>query len=144
MSPLYHYIEHGRSESRRAVPVTSRLVFPPLSDGRRPTVLVLAHESSRTGAPVLGWNLARRLASAYNVVSVLMSGGALEEAFAAVSAAIVGPMVWEEWHPVNMKRVAERLVSEYKPLYAIANSIETSRAGASAGKVRRPLSSACA
>ena len=103
-----------------------------------------SHEASRTGAPVLGWNLARRLAGSYNVVSVLMRGGALEEAFAAVSAAIVGPMVWEEWHPVDMKRVAERLVNEYKPLYAIANSIETSCAGAGAGQVRRPLSGACA
>jgi len=126
MSPLYHYIEYGRAEKRGAVPITGRLEFPPLPDARRPTVLVLAHESSRTGAPVLGWNLARGLASSYNVVSVLMNGGALEEAFAAVSAATVGPMTWQEWHPANMKRVAERLVSEYKPLYAIANSIETS------------------
>ena len=126
MSPLYHYIEYGRTDRRRPVPVTNRLVFPPLPEGSRPTVLVLSHEASRSGAPVLAWNLARRLASSYNVVSVLMRGGALEAAFAAVSAAIVGPMAADELHPVNMKRVAERLVNEYKPLYAIANSIETS------------------
>ncbi len=126
MSPLCHYIQSGQSEGRRAVPVTSRLVFPPLPEGGRPTIVVLSHEASRTGAPVLGWNITRRLARSYNVVSVLMGGGALEKAFADVSAAVVGPMVWEEWHPADMKRVAERLVNEYKPLYAIANSIETS------------------
>ena len=34
-------------------------------------------------------------------------------------------MVWEEWLAIEMKRVAERLVAAYNPLYAIANSIET-------------------
>ena len=107
------------------VNATSRLTFPPLPERRRPTVLVVVHEATRTDAPVLGWNIARRLANSYNVVSVLMRGGALEKDFAAVSAVTVGPMVREEWNPTEMKRVAERLVAAYNPLYAIANSIET-------------------
>jgi glycosyltransferase involved in cell wall biosynthesis len=45
--------------------------------------------------------------------------------FTAVSAVTVGPMVWEEWQTVEMKRVAERLVATYGPIYAVANSIET-------------------
>jgi glycosyltransferase involved in cell wall biosynthesis len=125
LSPLDHYIQSGQREGRRAVPAASRLAFPPLPDRGRPTVLLVVHEASRTGAPVLGWNVARQLARSYNVVSVLMRGGVLEEHFAAVSALTVGPMVWEEWRPAEMKRVAERLVAAYKPLYAIANSIET-------------------
>ena len=125
MSPLNHYIENGHREGRRAIPAANRLVFSPLPEPRRPTVLVVVHEASRTGAPVLGWNIARRLAKSYNVVSVLMRGGAMEEHFGAVSAAIVGPMVGEELQAVEMKRVAERLVAAYNPLYAIANSIET-------------------
>jgi glycosyltransferase involved in cell wall biosynthesis len=125
LSPLDHYIYHGQHEGRRAVPSTSRLAFPPLPDHGRPTVLLLVHEASLTGAPVLGWNIAERLAGSHNVVSVLMRGGALEEPFIAVSNASVGPMVWEEWRPAEMKRVAERLVAVYHPLYAIANSIET-------------------
>jgi glycosyltransferase involved in cell wall biosynthesis len=125
VSPLDHYIQFGRSEGRRAIPAASRLVFPPLPNRRRSTVVLLVHDASRTGAPVLGWNIARQLAGSHNVVSVLMRGGALEEDFAAVSAATVGPMVWEEWLAIEMKRVAERLVAAYNPLYAIANSIET-------------------
>jgi glycosyltransferase involved in cell wall biosynthesis len=88
-------------------------------------VLVVVHDASRTGAPVLGWNIARRLAESYDVVSVLMRGGPLEEHFAAVSTVTVGPMAWEEWQTMDMKRVAERLVAAYNPLYAITNSIET-------------------
>lgn len=125
ISLLDHYVEHGQREGRRAVPAVSRLAFPPLPDNQRSTVLVIVHEASRTGAPVLGWNIARRLANSYNVVTVLMRGGALEVDFADVSAVTVGPMVWEEWHPAEMKRVAARLVAAYNPLYAIANSIET-------------------
>jgi glycosyltransferase involved in cell wall biosynthesis len=125
LSPLLHYTEYGEREGRRAIPAADRLVFPPVPKPLRQTVLVLVHEASRTGAPVLGWNIAGRLAKSYNVVTVLMLGGAMEEHFAAVSAAIVGPMGWEAWNPVEIKRVAERLVAAYNPLYAIANSIET-------------------
>jgi glycosyltransferase involved in cell wall biosynthesis len=124
-SPLAHYIDFGQQEGRRAIPSANRLAFPPLSDHRRPTVILIIHEASRTGAPVLGWNIAQRLAESYNVVSLLQRGGELEENFAAVSAATVGPMVWQEYRPVEIKRVAERLVAAYNPLYAIANSVET-------------------
>ena len=125
LSPLDHYTESGQHEARRAVAAASRLVFPPLPDRRRPTVVLVAHEASRTGAPVLGWNIAQRLAASHNVVTLLMGGGALKEHFAAVSAVSIGPMVGEEWHATDIKRVAERLVAAYNPLYAIANSIET-------------------
>jgi len=124
-SPLDHYIQYGQGEGRRRVPAVSRLAFPPLPARHKPTVLVIVHDASRTGAPVVGWNIARRLTNAYAIVSVIMHGGPLEADFAAVSAATVGPLVWEEWHAAEMKRVAERLVSAYQPVYAIANSIET-------------------
>ena len=124
-SPLLHYTNWGCVEGRRAVPAGDRLAFPQLANRRRPSVLVIVHEASRTGAPILGWNIARELATTYNVVSVLMRGGVLEGQFAAVSAATVGPLVWEEWHGSEMSRLAENLVASYQPIYAIANSIET-------------------
>jgi glycosyltransferase involved in cell wall biosynthesis len=125
ISPLGHYITSGRQEGRRAVPSTSSLAFPPLPDRQRRTVVLIVHEASRTGAPILGWNIIRRLARSYNVVSVLMRGGVLEEHFTAASAATVGPIDWEEWLPPETARVADRLVAAYNPLYVIANSIET-------------------
>jgi len=125
MSPLDHYIHLGQGEKRRAVPAINRLAFPPLPTPHKPTVLVIVHEASRTGAPVLGWNIARRLTQSHTVVSVMMNGGPLEADFAAISAATVGPLAWQEWHAAEMKRIAERLVDVYHPVYAIANSIET-------------------
>jgi glycosyltransferase involved in cell wall biosynthesis len=125
LSPLAHYLDSGQHEGRRAIPAASRLAFPPLPDRTRPTVVLVLHDASRTGAPVLGWNIARRLAGSYNVVSLLLRGGDLEANFAAVSAATVGPMVWQEYRPAEIARVAERLVAAYDPLFAIANSVET-------------------
>jgi glycosyltransferase involved in cell wall biosynthesis len=125
VSPLLHFDTHGRSEARRPVPAVASLVFPPLPGEGAPVVLVLSHEASRTGAPVLGWNLVRRLTGRYRVVTVAMRGGELEPDFKAVAAATVGPLTWDHWDPVEARRIAERIVEAYRPLYAIANSIET-------------------
>ncbi|TPJ75508.1 glycosyltransferase [Mesorhizobium sp. B2-5-13] len=124
-SPLLHFDRHGRREGRRGVSVVDRLEFPPLPQSEKPVVLLISHEASRTGAPMLGWNLARELAKKATVVSLMMRGGELENDFIAVAASSVGPLTWEDWHAADATRLAKRIVEEFKPLYAIANSIET-------------------
>ena len=56
-----HFHYSGKDEGRRGVPSVQRLSFAPLNDARRP-VLVICHEASRTGAPILGWNSRSRFA----------------------------------------------------------------------------------
>ncbi|PBB64787.1 hypothetical protein CK228_31145 [Mesorhizobium sp. WSM4312] len=124
-SPLLHYERHGRHEGRRGVSVVDRLEFSPLPHSEKPVVLLIVHEASRTGAPMLGWNLAQALATRATVVSLMMRGGELENDFVAVAASSVGPLTWEDWHSADAIRLAKRIVEEFKPLYAIANSIET-------------------
>jgi glycosyltransferase involved in cell wall biosynthesis len=92
----------------------------------RPTVLILIHEASRTGAPILGWNIARGLSGQNNVVAILMREGPLEEAFAEVANAVVGPVGNEVLNTVEASRLARRLAEIYRPLYVIANSVATS------------------
>ncbi|MFC4165745.1 rhamnan synthesis F family protein [Teichococcus aestuarii] len=123
--PLLHYIEHGQREGRPARPVVNRLSFPPLPEDGRPVMLFISHDGSRTGAPVLGWNLIRRLSRDYRIVCLMMHGGELEADFARMASVVIGPLVWEEWKAAEMQRIAERLVALYQPLYAVANSIET-------------------
>ena len=84
--PLHRvWRSEGRRRSRHQQVGVSASAGRPASN-----VLVLSRGLAwRTGARL---EYARRLASSYNVVSVLMGGGALERAFAAVSAATVGPM----------------------------------------------------
>jgi glycosyltransferase involved in cell wall biosynthesis len=125
VSPLRHFQETGKNEGRRGVPGVQRLTFAPLKDERQP-VLVICHEATRTGAPILGWNLIRDLRKNHPVVTLLMRGGVLENDFATASDVVVGPLTDEEWHPAETVAIAERLIKTYQPLYAIANSIETS------------------
>ncbi len=125
VSPLLHYQHDGRREGRRGVSVVDRLEFSPLPQSEKPVVLLISHEVSRTGAPMLGWNLARELAKGATLVSLMMRGGELESDFIAIAASSVGPLTWEDWNPVDAARLAKRITEEFRPLYAIANSIET-------------------
>jgi len=123
---LGHYIERGRAENRHALPVGDAVLFPRDGlDPAKPTVLVLVHEASRTGAPILAWNIARVLRSGVNVVAVLLRPGALEESFAKIVDAIVGPPKFEVTNHADGFRFGSRLAVEYNPLYVIANSVET-------------------
>ncbi|MCX5493264.1 methyltransferase domain-containing protein [Kaistia dalseonensis] len=125
VTPLLHFQNYGRAEGRRGVQSTRRLSFAPLQDERQP-ILVICHEASRTGAPILGWNLVRDLRKKHPVITLLMRGGALQDDFAAESDLVVGPLTEEEWHPAEFAFLAERIAQAYKPLYAVANSIVTS------------------
>jgi glycosyltransferase involved in cell wall biosynthesis len=51
------------------------------------TVMVVSHDASRTGAPILALNLLRELSKRYNVVTVLLGGGELVDGFTADSVA---------------------------------------------------------
>jgi glycosyltransferase involved in cell wall biosynthesis len=124
-SPLLHYSAHGRREGRRGTSVVESISFPRLERRGKPIVLLILHEASRTGAPILGWNLARALSDRYRIVSLFLRGGVLEPHFAEISAAVVGPLTREDWHPAEMSRLAERLIDSYRPVYAIANSVMT-------------------
>jgi len=64
---VVHYIEHGGSQPQFPLPIVSKSI---LKEDRE-TVLVIAHEASRTGAPILAWNLVKRLKIQYNVVVLL-------------------------------------------------------------------------
>ncbi|MDQ0301615.1 rhamnan synthesis F family protein [Ancylobacter polymorphus] len=125
ISPLYHYENHGRLEGRRGISVVDQLRFPPLPEGGASAVLVVSHEASRTGAPVLGWNLVRGLRGQAPVISLLLRGGELEENYREESSVCIGPLTRDDWHPSEARRLARRLISEYNIAYAVSNSIET-------------------
>ncbi|QTL03038.1 glycosyltransferase [Aquabacter sp. L1I39] len=127
VAPLYHYEYHGRAEGRRPSSVVNRLTFPPMpvDQAGKDAILVISHEASRTGAPVLGWNLVKGLSQHAPVISLLLRGGELEESYREVSAACIGPLTWEDWDPSDARRLVERLIKDYRISYAVANSIET-------------------
>lgn len=125
LGQLRHYETFGRSEQRRATSVAEHLNWPILPPDERPVVVVISHEASRTGAPILSWNVGKALCKKYRVINLLLNGGALEANFKDISAGIIGPLGRDDWHPAEMRRIAHELVARYRPLYVVANSIET-------------------
>jgi glycosyltransferase involved in cell wall biosynthesis len=128
VSPFLHFVEDGQRERRAYRAAAEALSFPNLAgiDSKR-VVLMLLHEASRTGAPLLGYALVAELRKHHAMIPVLLRFGPLESDFTKICPAVIGPMRWEEWHPAEMSRLADRLVETYNPLYAVANSIETSQ-----------------
>ena len=58
-------------------------------DPRRPTALVVSHEASTTGAPILALNLCQQLAADHNVIVLLLKGGPLRAEFQASAVALI-------------------------------------------------------
>lgn len=117
-----HYLHFGRQEQRS-------YTFPAISlSGQegwradRPTVMVVSHEASRTGAPVLSLNLVQVLAKRYNVVAVLLGGGPLEDAFRQ-SGAIVVNLPQARQSAAVAGHLVEHLVQRYQFQFALVNSI---------------------
>ena len=126
ISCLGHYLRFGQEEGRRPVSVAATLLFDRSRINQdRDTVLIISHEASRTGAPILAYNLVKRLRERYNVVSVLLGGGELTPSFLETSAAVIGPLSHADWHPVEAEHIARRLLRSYRIAYAIANSTES-------------------
>jgi glycosyltransferase involved in cell wall biosynthesis len=124
---LVHFELYGRREGRRLRHWLDEHAMPPIGDRiDRPTVLLLLHDANYTGAPILGWNLAKAMSEWYNVVVVLRRGGVLEHVLGEVAAIVIAaPPVEAMSNPQQIDCFAERLAAIYRPLYVIANSVET-------------------
>ena len=60
-------------------------------DAALKTIIVVSHEASRTGAPILAWNIVEHLNRKANVITILMRGGELRESFIDSSYAVIEP-----------------------------------------------------
>lgn len=88
------------------------------------TVLVVTHEASRTGAPILALNLCKHLATRYNVVAVTIGGGPLVAELAASCCGVLGPVVPGPSEEL-LRGGLEKVKRERDPSFAIVNSIES-------------------
>jgi glycosyltransferase involved in cell wall biosynthesis len=132
-SLLEHYLTAGKNEGRRALSIATDLTFDQSRiDPQRETILIVSHQASRTGAPILAYNIAKRLRARYNVVTLILLDGELFPDFEACSNAVIGPVTtevaWVQIDGVNYiegKYIAKRLNATYPIKYAIVNSIDS-------------------
>jgi len=137
---LSHYLTNGCNEGRRPLPVAATLDFDRSRlKTNRETVLLVVHEASRTGAPILAYNLAKRLRRTYNVVAVLLAGGDLIRDFEACCAAVVGPLTYADWHPGEMNHLVRHILAAYPVSFAIVNSIASWMSVPALGRALVPI-----
>jgi glycosyltransferase involved in cell wall biosynthesis len=123
---LLHYISNGQREGREAISVATTLDMP--SDGirpDRPIVIVIVHEATRTGAPILAWNILRELKRRYNAVVLLCKSGPIVDALDQESDGLVTLPSNFVFHDAQAAALAAALIKRYSPIYVIANSAES-------------------
>ena len=62
-----------------------------LVDATRPNLIVVSHDASRTGAPILALNICYRLAKEFNIIVLSLRNGNLISQFEEVSTTVVHP-----------------------------------------------------
>ena len=90
----------------------------------RETILVVSHEASRTGAPVLSLNLVQALGKRYNVVTLLLGGGSLSDAFRRASVAVVAAPGMRT-DPILAHSTVGRMCEYFDFKFALVNCIES-------------------
>ncbi len=93
-------------------------------DPSKPTIMVVSHEASRTGAPILALNIATNLSKKYNVVNVILGGGALRDEFAANSTAMY-ELDRLKLNDARIAAIMRSICADHKFAYALVNSAES-------------------
>lgn len=128
-----HYINHGKQEGRLAHSFGDVFVeFESKINRSRETVVVVVHETSRTGAPILGWNIAARLKYdwGYNMVVVSLRGrGDISDVMRRDADIFIEPPSTERMASATQDWLARILARHVNPSYAIVNGAVSSDFG---------------
>jgi glycosyltransferase involved in cell wall biosynthesis/ubiquinone/menaquinone biosynthesis C-methylase UbiE len=123
VDPYEHFRQYGKFEGRLGIlPKVEIQAGCVQFDPSKDTVLVVSHEASRTGAPILSLNIVQHLQKKYNVVSMLLGNGSIAENFREDSTFIVGPIPGHR-NPGLASYAVEELLRSHKLKFAIVNSI---------------------
>lgn len=96
------------------------------ADQSRETILVVSHEASRTGAPILALNLVNKLSKRYNVVVILLGSGNIIESFIRSNALEIHILNKNFMPWILILRRLRSVLRRYHFKYALVNSIESS------------------
>lgn len=124
IDPYRHYQKFGKYEGRIAVPPKLKIEkgsmeFDPSLD----TILIVSHEATRTGAPILSLNLIEHLKKKYNVISLFLHDGTIREYFFDGSIMVVGPLL-SRANRILADDAIEQIIQLFKLKFVIANSVE--------------------
>ncbi len=105
-------------------PLRTRRRPAAILDPKKKAILVVSHEASRTGAPVLALNIIQHLSTRYNVISLILGGGDLTDHFRKASASLYEA---DRIHMTDRELggVIMDIASQHPLMFAIVNSIES-------------------
>lgn len=82
INPLWHYAIHGCAEGRIACLHADNVVNGYAKfDNTKEIIVFVSHESSASGAPLLGYNIADALNEKYNIIHIVIRKSNIHEAF---------------------------------------------------------------
>ena len=122
INPLWHYVVAGRHEGRAGCALKMYGAMEEEFDPSRENVIVVTHEASRSGAPILVLNLVRILSQRYNVLVITLGDGPLIDAFREEGAVVLGfSGKILDWYWAKCKLL--RIFCNRKFKFALVNSI---------------------
>ncbi|MCF6239413.1 MAG: glycosyltransferase, partial [Candidatus Marinimicrobia bacterium] len=94
-------------------------------DTARETVMVVSHEGSRTGEPILSYNLVKKLLGKYNVVALFLGPGPMAEACYREGAVSIVSSKEYCRQPEMAEKLIDAVTATVNLKFALVNSIES-------------------
>ena len=125
MNPLYHFFKYGMNEGRigyldfKKYIKKGKCTF----NEKKDVIAIVHHESSATGAPLLGFNISKSLNTNYNIINIVIKKSNIHESFYDESF-----LVLENVHNLAellLIKLIKYLVDEYSISCFVCNSIVT-------------------
>ncbi|WP_158967022.1 rhamnan synthesis F family protein [Paraglaciecola sp. L3A3] len=125
MNPLFHFVTSGSNEGRKGFLDLDvyREFGHQTYDPDKKTIVIVNHESSATGAPLVGLNLGNSFASSHNVIQFVIRKKGLHEDFLSSSFAVLTDLV--ELPRFFLKEIIQAVDALYPISAAVCNSVET-------------------
>tara|TARA_B100000674_G_scaffold483848_1_gene488342 strand:+ start:3009 stop:5360 length:2352 start_codon:yes stop_codon:yes gene_type:complete len=95
-------------------------------DKDKETIMIVTHESSITGAPILALNICKELGTKYNIIAIILRDGELKNEFIENSAVYILPR-FSILSAGMLRNALNRQTKVKTPKYAIVNSIVSAR-----------------
>ncbi|MBD3842298.1 MAG: glycosyltransferase, partial [Campylobacterales bacterium] len=123
INPLWHYIFHGRQEGRIGFLGNFIRQGALAYDKTKEVIAFVSHESSATGAPLLGYNIVNELSKKYNIIHFVLRRKNLHEMFFSNCFLLVDDL---ETNPeIKSLYILKSLLQSYKLKCVVLNSVET-------------------
>ncbi|MGD9969663.1 MAG: rhamnan synthesis F family protein [Sulfuricurvum sp.] len=123
INPLMHYIFHGKQEGRIGF-IGNHIKNAKIDfKSDKETILFVSHESSATGAPLLGYNIVESLNKKYNVFHLVLKKANLHEVFFDNCCMLIDEM--EENPEIKALYILKELHQTYNIKCVVLNSVET-------------------